>query len=79
MTGRNIGFVSLAGLAVYLSGITPAEAYLDPGTGSIIVQGIIGAVAGGLVLMKVYWQKIKRAFSRKPVKKPVDGDEPDQT
>ncbi len=36
----------------------PAFAYIDPGTGSMILQGIIGAVAGGLVVAKIYWSKI---------------------
>jgi hypothetical protein len=42
----------------------PAYAYLDPGTGSIIVQGIIGAVAGGLIVVRMYLNKIKALFSR---------------
>jgi hypothetical protein len=33
-------------------------AYIDPGTGSIVLQGVIGAVAGALVVCKVYWSKI---------------------
>ena len=36
----------------------PAFAYIDPGTGSMILQGLIGAVAGGLVVAKIYWSKI---------------------
>ena len=42
----------------------PAGAYLDPGTGSMIVHLIIGAIAGGLVTLKVYWAKCKRFFTR---------------
>ena len=49
----------------------PTYAYLDPGTGSYITQLMIGFVAGGLYLLKLYWQKIvgvvKRLF-RKPKK-----------
>ena len=49
----------------------PTYAYLDPGTGSYITQLMIGFVAGGLYLLKVYWRKIaavvKRLF-RKPKK-----------
>ncbi len=41
----------------------PSFAYLDPATGSMIIQGIIGAVAGLLVAVRLYWQKIKSFFS----------------
>lgn len=41
----------------------PAYAYLDPGTGSIILQMLLGGVAGGLVVMKLYWARIKDWFS----------------
>lgn len=40
-------------------------AYLDPGTGSIIVQAIIGAVVGAGVVVKVYWRKIRSLFGGK--------------
>lgn len=42
----------------------PAFAYLDPGTGSMIIQGIIGAIAGIMVAGKLYWTKISSFFSR---------------
>ena len=40
---------------------SPAWAYIDPGTGSMILQAIIGAVVAGLVAMKFYWTRV-RAF-----------------
>lgn len=33
-------------------------AYLDPGTGAMIIQGLIGAVLGGLYILKLYWYRI---------------------
>ena len=36
-----------------------AEAYLDPGTGSFIIQMLVAGVAGSLFLLKTYWQKLK--------------------
>jgi hypothetical protein len=38
---------------------SPAYAYLDPGTGSIIVQSIIGLVAAGAAAIGLYWAKVK--------------------
>jgi len=39
-----------------------AYAYVDPGTGSIIIQVIIGALAGAAITLKIYWYKIKAKF-----------------
>ena len=44
---------------------TKAFAYLDPGTGSIILQGILGAIAAGVSYCSIYWQKIKKFFNKK--------------
>ena len=41
-----------------------AYAYLDPGTGSILIQGLIAAIAGGLFTLRMYWQRIKNFFSK---------------
>jgi hypothetical protein len=40
----------------------PAYGYIDPGTGSLIIQSIIGAIAAIGVTMKLYWHKIKVYF-----------------
>ena len=38
------------------------NAYIDPGTGSLILQGIIAGIAMGLYTIKMYWYKIKSFF-----------------
>jgi hypothetical protein len=40
-----------------------AFAYLDPGTGSYILQLLIGFLFGALFMMKIFWNKIKGFFS----------------
>ncbi len=42
----------------------PAHAYLDPGTGSMLVQMLLGGVAGALVVGKLYWHRLKALFGR---------------
>lgn len=37
--------------------ISSAHAYLDPGTGSIIVQALLGLLAAIAVALKLYWHK----------------------
>ena len=41
----------------------PPLAYLDPGTGSMIVQVIIAAITGVLFAIKVFWGRITTFFS----------------
>jgi len=35
-----------------------AHAYLDPGTGSIILQVLLGGIAGIALAIKLYWHKL---------------------
>lgn len=44
----------------------PAYAYLDPGTGSMLLQLLLGGVAGALVVGKLYWARIKSFFGLGP-------------
>jgi hypothetical protein len=34
-------------------------AYIDPGTGSFVIQIVIAALAGCSLAIKIYWSKIK--------------------
>jgi hypothetical protein len=42
----------------------PAYAYLDPGTGSLLLQGIVGAIAASVTVISLYYSRLKLAFSR---------------
>lgn len=56
-------------LAVELAGFTSAaHAYLDPGTGSILVQSLLAGIAGAAAVFSLYWRRIKDFFAnrRKP-------------
>jgi hypothetical protein len=37
-------------------------AYIDPGTGSFLVQALVAAVAGIAVTLRMYWSKIRSIF-----------------
>jgi len=45
-------------------GATPAYAYLDPGTGSMLLQAILGGVAGVVIAGRLYWGKVKEWINR---------------
>lgn len=53
-----------------------AHAYIDPGTGGMLLQLLLGGVAGALVIIKLYWfrvrQTVGRLFGSKP--KPEKAD-----
>lgn len=55
----------------------PAFAYLDPGTGSIILQGIIAGVAMAWLAMKGYYYKILGFFGKKEKKSILEDAEDD--
>lgn len=38
--------------------------YIDPGSGSYLVQMIIAAILGGMFYIKTIWKRIKLFFSR---------------
>lgn len=43
---------------------TPCFAYLDPGTGSLLLQGLIGAIATVLATVGIYRKKVKDFFRK---------------
>lgn len=49
-------------LLLLLASTHDAYAYLDPGTGSYVVQLIIAALVGAGFAVKIYWGKIKGFF-----------------
>ena len=44
--------------------ISNAFAYIDPGSGSMIVQMLIGTLVGAGIAVKLYWQKIRMKFMK---------------
>jgi hypothetical protein len=50
-----------------------ANAYIDPGTGSLLVQSLLATIAAGLVFGRTAWHRIK-AFFRGRRDPPRDSD-----
>jgi ABC-type uncharacterized transport system permease subunit len=59
MAARLLLFAVLAGS---LLAPQPAHAYVDPGAGSLVIQGIIAAVVGVGLTLRLYWRRIRRLF-----------------
>lgn len=56
-----------AGLTALAAGLllpASALAYIDPGTGSFVIQGVIAAIVGAGVTLKLFWGRIKGAVGR---------------
>jgi hypothetical protein len=53
------------------------EAYLDPGTGGVILQAGIAVFVGGLFAVKIFWSRI-RAFCRSLLFRSAKGESPEE-
>jgi len=72
----NIQVVHSSLLALFwLTLAQPAHAYLDPGTGTMIISAIVGLLATASLAIKTFWYKIK-AFVRR--RKGVDPEADEQ-
>jgi hypothetical protein len=49
-------------------------AYLDPGSGSYLIQLLLATLLGSLFLLRTYWGRVKAFFQGKP---PPDEEEHD--
>ena len=56
-----------------LRNLTP-PAYLDPGSGSYLIQLLVAGALGALLVLRTQWGRIKDIFRRKD-KKPPDSDQ----
>ena len=55
-----------------------SNAYLDPGTGSIILQAVIGVAVGGLFAVGLFWSRVKSFFKNLFSRGEKEKDETDQ-
>ena len=52
-------------VAVCLSIASPAYAYLDPGTGSMLLSAVIGVAAAVGLAVKIFWYRLVGLFRGK--------------
>ncbi len=51
-------------LCLFFAFSSPSYAYLDPGTGSIVLQAILAAIAGVTVTYRLWLFKLKNFFEK---------------
>jgi len=54
-------------------------AYLDPGTGSFLLQLLLATFLGGLFMIKTFWKRIKNFFNRLFSRNKADMQQPADT
>ncbi len=65
---KTLKLIFVTGSFFFISGV-PAFSYIDPGTGSIILQALLGAIAAIGTTITLYYQKIKNFISKLKKKK----------
>ena len=68
--------VLFAALAVTLASAGPAAAYIDPGTGSMLLQMIGAGIAGAIFYFRELRMKLLSLFTRREAPAAEDGSEP---
>lgn len=72
----SVGRCTLCAAALVLVMLAPpAWAYLDPGTGSMIISAIVGLFATVGLALKTYWYKIKAFFRKDGNEQPAGEDQ----
>ena len=71
---RTLPAAALALLLLVLTART-AHAYLDPASGSMILQVIVAAVAAVAITLKAFWHRIRGLFGGRRPAEDEGGDE----
>ena len=61
-------------LIVIIAPFMRPHLYLDPGSGSFLIQLIVAGVVGAGFIIKAYWKKIKGLFNRSGAKEEDDSE-----
>lgn len=61
--------------AMFVHSFAQPALYLDPGSGSLLIQLLLAAALGIGVAVKMYWAKIQALFGKKKVDSTEDSAE----
>lgn len=63
---RPLNVARFVAVFLFISALSgEVHAYLDPGTGSMIIQLVLGGVVGALTIVKLYWRQLKHFVLRR--------------
>lgn len=73
LQNKDFAAVSILALILFVVFTKEAYAYLDPGTGSYVLQLLVAGALGGLFAVKTFWRQLvsffTNLFSKKKPKK----------
>jgi hypothetical protein len=69
----------IQGLHLFSSILGKPALYLDPGSGSFILQVLLAALLGGGFAIKAYWKNIKAIFKKTPPDELEEEDSDEET
>lgn len=72
---KTIRFTAAVAAAALLTPVA-AFAYIDPGTGSYVIQLVIAAFVGVAFSVRVFWKRIVRLFKKGAPEPPKSDDKP---
>lgn len=55
--------ITILFITIFIFSTREAHAYLDPGSGSYLLQIVIAGLVGGLFTVKTFWLQIKTFFT----------------
>ncbi len=73
---RNPICLALLPAAVLVWSAPPAHAYLDPGTGSMVLQALLGGAAGVAIAGKLYWRRFLVMIGMRSEESPAEQGKP---
>ena len=71
---RRLGSLILMVFFLSLTAPSVALAYLDPGSGSMLLQLVLGGLAGLAVIAKLYWHRLLGLFGRQAPQEESESD-----
>ncbi|MGQ9833025.1 MAG: hypothetical protein ACUVRJ_04390 [Candidatus Villigracilaceae bacterium] len=63
---------------IFISGFMDKTPYLDPGSGSFLLQLLIAGIAGLGIFIGAQWSKVKALLTGKKAKRDVDDNDDEQ-
>ncbi len=64
----------LIGATVFVFVPTAAHAYVDPGSAGFVITSVLGFLAAGGYIVRMYWGRLKRRVLHSDRKAVADGD-----
>jgi hypothetical protein len=59
---KRLALILVLSFGLVIAAESPALAYFDAATGGLVVQAVLGGIAGISVLLRLYWRRLVRVL-----------------